>query len=98
LYLPRPEGGWKLVAVEYVQFVLLRDTTTGTVAPWSLPTPWPATYVVVNPAPSVFGHTFQGPMPGHAPGMPWHYDLHVWAWAPNPSGTFAQWNPAISCP
>ena len=28
----------------------------------------------------------QGPMAGHLPGMPWHYDLHVWAWTPNPSG------------
>ena len=36
-------------------------------------------------------------MPGHLPGMPWHWDLHVWVWANNPSGTFAQWNPALSC-
>lgn len=98
LYLPKNGGGFKLVAVEYLQPVLYRNTATGDVAPWFPATGVPAGYVVVNPAPSLFGQTFQGPMAGHGPGMPWHYDLHVWAWAPNPSGTFAQWNPAIGCP
>jgi len=97
LYLPMPGGTYRLVAVEYLQPVLLRNTATNQVAPWFSTDPWPSTYVVVNPAPSLFGQTFQGPMAGHIPGMPWHYDLHVWAWQPNPNGTFAQWNPAISC-
>ena len=47
--------------------------------------------------PFLFGEAFQGPMPGHNPTMPVHYDLHVWLYADNPSGTFAQFNPAISC-
>ncbi|MFD2090675.1 hypothetical protein [Blastococcus deserti] len=47
--------------------------------------------------PSLFGQPFDGPMPGHEPGMPVHYDLHVWLWAHNPAGTFAPWNPALSC-
>ena len=47
--------------------------------------------------PSLFGQPFDGPMPGHGPGMPVHYDLHVWLWANNPAGTFAPWNPALSC-
>jgi hypothetical protein len=51
-----------------------------------------------NPAPVLFGRTFDGPMPGHAPGMPWHYDLHVWAWEHNPAGTFSQFNPSLACP
>ena len=25
------------------------------------------------------------------------YELHVWAWRENPSGTFADWNPKVSC-
>jgi hypothetical protein len=48
--------------------------------------------------PSLFGRAFDGPMEGHAPGMPRHYDLHVWVAEANPSGAFAQWNPSISCP
>lgn len=48
--------------------------------------------------PTLAGHAFDGPMPGHAPGMPIHYDLHVWVWQDNPAGAFATWNPAITCP
>jgi hypothetical protein len=48
--------------------------------------------------PSLFGRAFDGPMQGHAPGMPIHYDLHVWLWKHNPSGIFAPWNPDVTCP
>ncbi|MEU4036181.1 hypothetical protein [Streptomyces collinus] len=48
--------------------------------------------------PRLFGQDFQGPMPGHYPGMPTHYDLHVWLYKKNPSGLFAQWNPRVTCP
>lgn len=47
--------------------------------------------------PEVLGVPFDGPMAGHAPGMPSHYDLHAWIWSHNPDGTFAAWNPALSC-
>ena len=47
--------------------------------------------------PSLFGRPFDGPMPGHNPTMPIHYDLHVWVAEANPSGVFALFNPAISC-
>lgn len=47
--------------------------------------------------PSLFGHGFDGPMPGHLPGMPIHYDLHVWAWFDNPNGAYSGWNPSVSC-
>lgn len=30
-------------------------------------------------------------------GIPAFYELHVWAWKNNPSGTFADWNPRVSC-
>jgi hypothetical protein len=50
-----------------------------------------------NDRPSLFGRAFDGPMLGHAPGMPIHYDLHVWLWKHNPSGVFAPWNPDVSC-
>lgn len=48
--------------------------------------------------PVLFARPFAGPMPGHAPGMPIHYDLHVWVWRWNPNGTFSEWNPRVSCP
>jgi hypothetical protein len=48
-------------------------------------------------APALYGHTFDGPMAGHHPGMGVHYDLHVWVWQDNPSGIFTQFNPDVSC-
>jgi len=48
-------------------------------------------------APTLFGQTFDGPMPGHHPGQPTHYDLHVWLWSKNPSGMFSQFNPKLTC-
>lgn len=47
--------------------------------------------------PSLFGRGFDGPMPGHSPVMPIHYDLHVWVAEENPSGVFALFNPTLSC-
>jgi hypothetical protein len=29
--------------------------------------------------------------------LPALYELHVWAWRENPNGTFADWNPLVSC-
>ncbi|MFC5379336.1 hypothetical protein [Aquipuribacter nitratireducens] len=47
--------------------------------------------------PSLLGRAFDGPMLGHSPDMPVHYDLHVWLFEPNPSGVFAAWNPRVDC-
>jgi hypothetical protein len=30
-------------------------------------------------------------------GLPAFYSLHVWAWKDNPSGTFVNWSPRVSC-
>jgi len=48
--------------------------------------------------PSLFGQPFDGPMPGHNPTMPVHYDLHAWVAEENPNGVFAMFNPAVTCP
>jgi hypothetical protein len=48
--------------------------------------------------PSMFGMPFDGPMLGHNPKMPIHYDLHVWLYRHNPAGMFAMWNPTVGCP
>jgi hypothetical protein len=52
----------------------------------------------VTDRPTLAGEPLEGPMPGHGPGMPEHYDLHVWVYKANPAGVFATWNPAVSCP
>lgn len=89
LYEPTRNGKKRLVGVEYFVPVISNG------APWfDQNTPPP---VVDNPAPVLFGATFNGPMPGHEPGMPWHYDLHVWIWKHNPSGLFAPFNPNVQC-
>lgn len=49
--------------------------------------------------PRLFGtHAFDGPMPGHEPGMPAHYEVHVWVHKANPVGMYAPWNPDVHCP
>ncbi len=100
LYLPDAgaRDGFRLVGVEYSQTLLLRNAATGAIAPWFAPEPWPATHAVVNEAPELFGQKFAAAHPGHGPGQPWHYDLHVWAWTENPAGAFAPFNPRLRCP
>ena len=55
---------------------------------------WHAT----NPAPpELMGqlfHLFESP---NRFGLPQFYTLHVWAWKDNPQGTFANWNPRVTC-
>lgn len=90
----RPAGAHgRLTAVEYFE-VVLANTESGP-APWFSQDPPPLGFF--NPAPSVLGQTFDGPMPGHNPEMPWHYDLHAWVIEENPKGVFAMFNPALSC-
>jgi hypothetical protein len=97
LYLPQANGSLRLVGVEYFMVALV-NTPDGP-APWfSHDDPRDQGLTFFNPAPSVLGQTFDGPMAGHNPEMPWHYDLHVWLWAHNPDGLFAPFNPALSCP
>jgi hypothetical protein len=79
LYLPKPDGEFELVGVEYFQVDADQDLATD------------------DDRPFLFGQAFDGPMLGHGPGMPIHYDLHVWVAEANPAGVFAQWNPSLSC-
>ena len=93
LYVRKANGELEFVGVEYFR-VALANTPSGP-APWFAATAPPLGFA--TPAPSLFGQTFQGPMPGHNPQMPWHYDLHAWVAEANPSGANAMFNPAISC-
>lgn len=52
----------------------------------------------VNEAPPVvMGQLFHYAGSPNRYGLPAFYELHVWAWKHNPAGTFADWNPRVSC-
>lgn len=97
LYVPGEDGNLKLAGVEYWA-IALANTPDGP-APYFTPPdsgpPPPDGFATT--APSLFGQTFNGPMPGHNPSMPWHYDLHVWLFEANPAGLFAPFNTALGC-
>jgi hypothetical protein len=48
-------------------------------------------------APSLFGQTFSLTTSPNRYGLPAFYALHAWLFAKNPAGTFAPWNPRVSC-
>lgn len=52
---------------------------------------------VASPAPTLFGQPMDGPMAGHGPSDPAHYDLHVWLGQGNPDGLLTEMNPSIRC-
>lgn len=83
VYAPTANGGLKLAAVEYLRRAADQNPVDG---------------IDQSDKPSLFGKAFDGAMPEHAPGMGWHYDLHVWLWEPNPAGLLATWNPNVVCP
>ena len=56
---------------------------------------WDATH---SEPPSLFGEEFMLTPEGNRYGLPPFYALHAWIWKFNPSGTFAMWNPRVSCP
>jgi len=88
VYQPTPDGRMRLVALEYV---ILEST-------------WRETHPDPTDVPSLFGQDFERlpgpgePEPQNRYGLPAFYELHVWLWAHNPDGTFADWNPTVTCP
>lgn len=88
LYVPDRALGMRLVAIEYAVTALVDGKPHfGPEAPAKFD----------DPPPELFGREFDGPMAGHNPVQPWHYDLHVWAWSDNPSGLFSHFNPKEDC-
>lgn len=75
-------NGRRLVAVEWIK---LWSSDPNAVPPAG------------TPMPAMFGTAFDGWMPGHFPGMPWHAELHAWVWAANPDGVLSAFNPKIDC-
>ena len=102
LYEPTSEGGLKLVGVEWIVPVICNGQPwmgTGVPNDPSNPPPFASGTCFPTPSnpPQIFGSKFEGPMPGHDQGMPWHFDKHAWIWKDNPNGIFAQWNPRVDC-
>jgi hypothetical protein len=50
-----------------------------------------------GPPPVLAGQQFQFVNAPNRYGLGAFYELHVWAWRNNPNGTFADWNPTVSC-
>jgi len=51
----------------------------------------------VNEVPVLDGHLLNYVGAPNRYGIPAFYEIHVWAWRNNPDGTFADWNPRVSC-
>ncbi|HET9500506.1 MAG TPA: hypothetical protein VFO98_09610 [Marmoricola sp.] len=87
VYQPMPEGGLKLVALEYV---ILESA-------WRIDHPDP------EDVPSLFDQDFERlpgageDEPQNRYGLPAFYELHLWLWKPNPAGMFDDWNPDVTC-
>lgn len=57
-----------------------------------------ATWLAKHGAPpQLEGQAFQFVASPNRYGLPAFFELHVWAWRDNPSGTFADWNTRVSC-
>jgi hypothetical protein len=54
-------------------------------------------YIAFKGPASLEGHLFNYIGAPNRYGLDPFYELHVWAWKPNPSGTFADMNPNVSC-
>jgi hypothetical protein len=55
---------------------------------------WDAKY---SSPPKLFGQTFMFTPSPNRFGIPAFYSLHAWLWKANPAGTFAMWNPSVTC-
>ena len=54
-------------------------------------------YITTKGPASLENHLFSFTGTPNRYGLPAFYELHVWAWKDNPTGTFADMNPKVSC-
>jgi hypothetical protein len=54
-------------------------------------------YLTTKGPANLDGHLFSFSGAPNRYGLPAFYELHVWAWRDNPTGTFADMNPNVSC-
>ncbi|HTJ19895.1 MAG TPA: hypothetical protein VL494_24095 [Steroidobacteraceae bacterium] len=81
IYEPLSGGAFRLVGVEFIVFA----------STWESQDPKPA-----GP-PSLEGHLLNFVDAPNRFGLEPFYELHVWAWENNPTGSFADWNARVSC-
>jgi hypothetical protein len=81
IYEPLSGGAFRLVGVEFIVFA----------SAWESQDPKPA-----GP-PSLEGHLLNFVDAPNRFGLEPFYELHVWAWENNPTGSFADWNARVSC-
>lgn len=54
-------------------------------------------YITTKGPAELDGHLFSFTNAPNRYGLPPFYELHVWAWRANPTGTFADMNPNVTC-
>lgn len=81
VYAPDKHGKLKLVALEYVVFQ----------------GPWLEEHGEDAMEPMLFDQMFMTTPAPNRYEIPAFYALHAWIWEPNPAGTFAPFNRAVSC-
>ncbi len=54
-------------------------------------------YIALKGPAALEGHLFNFVTEPNRYGLDKFYELHVWAWRPNPTGAFADNNPKVSC-
>lgn len=85
LYEPQADGSMELVGVENLVFMAAWEAAGNTSAPSFHGVEWDR--MVDDPGTELDeAHMFTP-----------HYDRHVWVFRENPSGVFAQFNPAVTC-
>lgn len=82
VYEPLPDGSLRLVAAEFITVAEV----------------WDAAHATEPLMPPVLDgqHFFYEGAPNRYRSPP-IYELHVWAFARNPNGMFASWNPTLTC-
>lgn len=99
LYVPSGDGNLRLVAIEYTNRALYRDTRPPN-TPGYRPGIFPSQQ---NPRPPYLEEVsgpfslFDQPSNGPAFVGRWFYFLYAWVWSPNPNGMFADGNPRLNC-
>jgi hypothetical protein len=108
-YAPLPcasgvDGG--AMGIHYVNGAYLKDEAVDLAKPEAVmyePTPdgklalIAVEYITTKGPASLENHLFAFTGTPNRYGLPAFYELHVWAWKPNPAGTFADMNMDVSC-